>query len=201
MRPLGNRLQVQQRGAAEGHVRDADQLRVLVDRVQNTLERHRKPVRRRRHRDDMRPLPLQTEVDVVVRREVEPIRHQLIARIRALTARAPVKAARHDRLADADILVHDHTAGRGPDDAPNEVAAGDGHVPPAFFPGADAARRPGLGVLGQCAGDAARHGRERVRDQVRRLREDRKLGAPAQQGIVSHVVSLECTPQTRTGPR
>ena len=137
---FGDGGEVLQVGAAEGHVRDADKLGLLVDGGEDVFERDGHAVGRG-NGDDLGALPLEPVVDVVVRGEVEAVGDELVARA------APVEAGGDDGLADGDVLVHDDAAFGRADDGADEVAAGDGHVPPAFFPGADAAGGPGVGEL------------------------------------------------------
>src|SRR5207249_3390633 len=60
------------------------------------------------------------------------------------------------------------------DDAPDLVADGHRHRPPALAPGADPAGRPRARVLGQPPLRFGGHRAERVVDQVRGLPEDRE---------------------------
>jgi len=87
-------------------------------------------------------------------------------------------------LADGNVLVHDDFGLPCPDEGSDEVAGGDGHVPPAFFPGTDASRGPGVGELLERVGSAARHGTQRVADHVRGGGKDGKFLAPDEKRVV-----------------
>ena len=69
----------------------------------------------------------------------------------------------------------------GADDAADLVADRHRHLPPALAPGADPALLPHARVLGEALLRRRRHRRERVVDQVRRVAEDRELGAVVEQ--------------------
>src|SRR5207237_10324210 len=75
------------------------------------------------------------------------------------------------------------------DDATDQIADRARHLPPAFFPGANAARRPQLGVLLQALAGASRHRAERVRDHINGVIEDREFFAPFKQ-LVHSLLSL-----------
>src|SRR4029077_2679901 len=55
--------------------------------------------------------------------------------------------------------------------------------PPTLFPGTHAARRPGFGVAFHRIVDAARHGTERVADQIVGALEDGEFGAVAEERV------------------
>ena len=149
VRALDDRRQVLQVGAAKRHVRDRDQLRLFVDGVQQQFHRQRESVGRG-HRHDARADARQPVIDVIVGRKVEPVGDQLVAAAR------PIEARRHHRLADGDVLLHHHLAFARADDAPDQVAHRDRHLPPALFPRADAAGGPRVGELAHAP--AARRG-------------------------------------------
>ena len=56
----------------------------------------------------------------------------------------------------------------------------------AARPGADAVLCPRVHVLRHALGNAARHGAERVRHEVVRARDDGKLAAEGEEGVVAH---------------
>ena len=60
------------------------------------------------------------------------------------------------------------------------VADFEGEHPPAFFPGANAARGPDIGIAVERVVNAAWHGSEGVRNHVVGALEDGELGAVAQ---------------------
>jgi hypothetical protein len=140
-------------------VRDRHEQRPLVDRVDDRLV-----VRA----DDDLEVRLRL-VQVAHRREVAGLVDDAVA---PRVDRA--KAREHDRLGDRHVLVHDRRPGWGADDAANLVADLHRHPPPALAPGADPACLPGVRVLDQPVLGGGGHRAERVVDQVRRLREDRK---------------------------
>ncbi len=172
----GNGGEILQVGTAKGYVRDADELGALVDGGEDVLERDGEAVGRG-NGDDLRALAGEAVVDVVVRREVEAVGNELVARA------APVETGGDDGLADGDVLVHHHAAFGRADDGGDEVAAGDGHVPPAFFPGPYATGGPGAGELGERGLGAAGHGAERVADHVGGVGKDGKLVAPDKERV------------------
>src|SRR5438552_697446 len=116
-------------------------------------------------------------MDIKIRGEVKSFRNQLIARA------APVETGGDDGLANRHVRMHSDFALSGADDFPDQVADSDGHLPPAFFPGPDAARRPDVGVFVEPIASPARHGAERVADQIDRFVENGKFFAPVEEGI------------------
>ena len=88
-------------------------------------------------------------------------------------------------LAGGDVLVgRDGTFGRI-HERPNLIADFGRQHPPSFFPGANPASGPGIGVAFHGVVNAAGHGTQGIADQVGGVPEDRKLGAVAEQ-FVSH---------------
>src|SRR6266403_2976629 len=63
------------------------------------------------------------------------------------------------------------------------VAHADSHLPPALFPRADAALRPGIRVRAHLIVDPAGHRAERIADHVRGALKNRKLAAPLEKFI------------------
>jgi len=88
------------------------------------------------------------------------------------------QAREHQRLADGDVLMHDHGARVGAYDARDFVADRDGHVPPAFRPCAHAPGCPDVGVFVEPFVSRFGHCSETVRDQVNRSFENGKFTAP-----------------------
>src|SRR5262249_29495286 len=88
-------------------------------------------------------------------------------------------------LAGGDILVRGDRSARRVEERSQFVADFAGKHPPAFFPGAHAASRPGIGVPLERVVDAAGHGSERVADEVSGALEDGELGAIKKQ-VVGH---------------
>ena len=147
------------RGLVE-HVRDRHEQRALVDRVD-----HRVGVLAD---DDLGAEARPRLLHVAHRREEPLLEDDAVAR------RLQVEAREDDRLGDRHVLVHDGRAGRRADDPADQVADAEHRVPPAFAPGARAARRPLARELLQPALGLRRHRAERVVDQVRRRLEDRE---------------------------
>src|ERR1700693_1827810 len=79
--------------------------------------------------------------------------------------------------------MHRDLAFAGADNLGDEIAHRDRHLPPAFLPSTDAARSPDIGVFIQAIARAARHGAQRVTDQVDGFVEDRELFSPFQQWV------------------
>src|SRR5689334_9683720 len=134
-------------------MRNRDKLRLFVDGGEQRLQRQCHAVR------GSKPayassLPLESVIDVVVGREVQAVRDELVP------GSIPIEAGSHDRLTYRNVLVHDDLASTSSDYRADEIADGHGHFPPPFFPGTNTARRPGFGELLQCVGGAARHGSE-----------------------------------------
>src|SRR6267378_3403638 len=63
------------------------------------------------------------------------------------------------------------------------VAHADGHLPPALFPRADAALRPGIRVRAQLIVDPAGHRAERIADHIGGAVENRKFATPLEKFI------------------
>src|SRR5579862_6598976 len=100
----------------------------------------------------------------------------------------PIKARKHRRYACGDVLLHDHFARLGADDAANKVAHCHRHLPPALFPGANSSRLPGVRVFLHTLPRPPWHSAERMADHVNYGFERRKFLAPNKQII--HVSSL-----------
>jgi hypothetical protein len=166
-----DRAHVLHEAAAEDHVRERNEQRLFVDGLQVPLERHRHPVFAG-HGDDARPQGAVGLVHVHHGREVQVLVDDLVA------ASGQVEAGQEHRLADGDVLVHDHRAGPRPDDPSHGVADGDGHRPPPLGPGAHAARGPRFGIIIKALISFLWHGAQTVRNQIDSLLEDGKLTAP-----------------------
>jgi hypothetical protein len=143
----------------EEDVRDRDEQRTLVDRSNDRFAVGN---------DDDVQLRLRL-VQVAHAREVPLLVDDAIA---AGVDRA--EAREDDRLGDRDVLVHHRRPGRRADDAPDLVADRERHLPPSLRPGADTALLPCARVLGDAILCGCRHRAERMVDQIRRLRQDRK---------------------------
>src|SRR5881396_3373391 len=76
-------------------------------------------------------------------------------------------------------------AARGADEGGNLVADARGHLPPAFFPSADPARVPEVGIIAQPVIDRAGHGAEGIADQIGGALEDGEFLAPVEKIIHS----------------
>ena len=87
------------------------------------------------------------------------------------------------RLADGDVLVHDDFAIARADDACDQVADSDGHLPPAFIPGADPASGPGLGILVHAFFCTVGHGAEGMTDEVGGFFGEREFSAPVEKRV------------------
>jgi hypothetical protein len=160
VRPLDDRLHVLDAPGLEDHVADRDEQRPLVDRRDDRLL---VPAD-----DDLRTARLLRLLDIADGWEVLLLVHD------SPPLAAQVEAREDDRLGDRHVLVHPGRAGRRTDQARDLVADGDRQLPPALAPGPDAARVPRLRVTGQAVRGLGGHRPQRVADQVRRLREDRK---------------------------
>ena len=79
--------------------------------------------------------------------------------------------------------MHHHGSGISSDDARDFIPGDDGHVPPAFRPGANASRRPRFTILGEETECLSRHRPEAMRDQVNGLTEDGKLKPPLEKVV------------------
>ena len=166
----------------EQHVADRDEQRALVDRV------------------DDRAVVLADD-DLEVRLRLVEVAHGgevARARRRSCCARVDREERReHDGLGDGDVLVHHRRAGAPPMMRPtwSPTVIGIVHQPsphermPALLPRAR--------VLGEPLLRLRRHRGERVVDQVRRVLEDRELGA-----VVEEVAHREkCRPRSRGSSR
>ncbi len=78
VRASGDGGEVLYEGAAEGDVRDGDELSVLVNRGEHQLQGKRHAVGRR-NAMDLSSLALQCVIDVVIRRKIQSVRDDLIA--------------------------------------------------------------------------------------------------------------------------
>ena len=68
-----------------------------------------------------------------------------------------IQARQRHQMRRRHVFVHADRPGRRADDARDLVADFERHLPPALFPGAHAARRPCLGVLGEILRRLPRH--------------------------------------------
>ena len=89
-----------------------------------------------------------------------------------------VETGSNDGLRKRDVLVQRNLAGQRSDQRRDLIADADGHFPPAFFPGTNAALSPGIGVAAHGIVNASRHGPERVGDQVRGTIQNGEFAAP-----------------------
>ena len=87
------------------------------------------------------------------------------------------EARERDRLGDGHVLLHDGRPRRRPHDAPDLVADPQRRGPPALRPGADPALGPHARELGETLCRLSRHRPERMAREVRRMLENRELGA------------------------
>ena len=177
VRAPDDRLDLLDLARLEQHVADRDEQRALVDRVDDGAVVLA---------DDDLEARLRL-VEVAHRREVPALVDDAVPR------RVDREERReHDRLGDGDVLVHHGRAGGAADDAADLVADRHRHRPPALAPRADPALLPHPRVLGEPILRLRRHRRQRVVDQVRRVLEDRELGAVVEE--VAH--RAEPTPAT-----
>ena len=172
--------------AIENHVR-ADLVRAAHDRLDvldlGLLEEDMAD------RDEKRPLvdPLHDLVAVLAHDDLEVgLRLVQVAHgreVRALVDDAIPRrvdgpeARERNRLRDRDVLLHDGRPRGRTDDAPDLIADAHRRGPPPFGPGADPALGPHPRELGEKLGRAPRHRPERVAREVRRMLENRELGA------------------------
>src|SRR3989442_1019789 len=105
--------------------------------------------------------------------------HDFVARASEIEARGD------DGLGERDVLVERQFPGRGADEGGDLVADARGHLPPAFFPSADAARVPEVGIIAQPVIDSAGHGAEGIADQIGGALEDGEFLAPVEKIIHS----------------
>src|SRR4029450_8989819 len=99
-----------------------------------------------------------------------------------LVARAAkIKTRSDDGLRGGYVLVERNYPWRGADERRDLIRNTAAKIPPLLFPCADSSFGPGLGVTVQGVVNAARHGAERIADQVSRAVQDGKFVAPVQQ--------------------
>ena len=110
-------------------------------------------------------------VEVLDGRKFEIGHHHFVARA------AEVEARGDDGLRERDVLVQRDFAGLRADQRGDFIADVDGHLPPAFFPGANAATSPSVGVGVHRVVNAAGHRAQGVADEVGGAVEDREFGA------------------------
>ncbi len=163
VRAADDRLHLLDLAGLEQDVRHRHEQGPLVDRVGYRLAL--------RHDDDLRAALGVCLVQVADGREV-PL---LVDDPPALTLE--LEARDDDRLRDGHVLVHRGRTGRAADDPADLVADRQRHLPPALTPGADSTLLPHARVLEEARLGCRRHRPERVVDQVRRVLEDRELGA------------------------
>src|SRR5260370_41596640 len=85
--------------------------------------------------------------------------------------------------------MHDDRIWIRADDAGHFIANRHRHVPPAFGPGAHAARRPDVRVFMQSIVSGAWHRDQTVRDQIDSLFQDGKLRTPFEQFVGQEEIS------------
>ena len=176
MGAFGDRAGVLQERALEQNMRERNEQRLFVNRVEHSFERGGRAVVRLDPLDAEAAIARVRFVDVHDRREFEfGVDDFVAARVGGR-----VKAGEDERLADRDVLMHRDRAGVCADDAPDLVANRERHLPPAFSPCAHAARRPRLGILADALERRARHRAQTVRDEIHRLVENRKFPPPLQ---------------------
>src|SRR5256885_2260014 len=91
---------------------------------------------------------------------------------------AKIKAGGNDRLSESDILVQRNLTGARANQGGNFVADGNSHFPPALFPSAHAAAGPRISIGMHFVVNAARHGSERIADEIGGAVKDGKFAAP-----------------------
>ena len=156
--PPLHRCHVLQLRRLEEHMAQRHEERSLVDRVDQRIQ-------------------VGDDLDLCVRLRLEQVAHRRELAFDVddpVARRSQPEAGQDDGDGNRHVLVHADGAGRGADDPADLVADRERHLPPAFAPRADPARPPHPRVLGEPLLGGSRHRRQRVVDQVGRLREDRK---------------------------
>ena len=166
----------------EQHVGERDECRPLVNRGEQAVERHDE-VRIGGDDGQLEAERLLGAIEIDERREIGGQTDNPVA----LRSRLHARQRHHRRR--RHVLVHADGSGWCADDAAHLVADFTGHLPPALLPGAHAACRPRVRVLGQRLRRPARHRAERVADHVDGRCQDGELGAPALEIIGGHRAS------------
>src|SRR5579863_807680 len=179
VRPADHRRDVLDERTLEDHMRHGHQPCRLVDRRQQPIEGHGQAVVRG-DRDESRALALDGVKQIEVRREVQTLSDDAVARP------APIHRGQHGRLRYALVLVHHHFAGSSADDAADQVTDRAWQLPPSFAPRADAASGPRIRVFVEAVARAPRHRAERMAYEVDGIGEDRELAAPMQEVVSGH---------------
>ncbi len=171
-----DRTHVLKARAPEQDQRDRHQRRAIVDGVDQAIDR-RADRRIGFHVDDIRAIPAEPLEQVVIRRKIEILQHDAVAR--AVVA----EAGRDDRLRDGRVLVHRDGVGRRTQQRREQVAGLAAHLPPAFMPRLHASPVPLVGKRRQILARASRHRAERMTDEIRAGLDDREFGAPLEERI------------------
>ena len=165
----------------EQHVRDRHESRALVDHCTEPVGVDAHAVVARHDHHARAQSRCELVIGVAHAREIERRHDDRVARRRV------VKRRQHRRLREGDGRRHRHLARTGTEQWRNHIAGTERQVPPSRCPGAHAAGGPLLRVLAEPLRHAARHGAERVGDEVRRAFQNRKLRAESQERIARRV--------------
>src|SRR6266702_823624 len=184
VRPLNDRASVNNIRAAEKHLRNWDEQRGFVDGREQLVQINTNVVQSRNNFDAGAVAPLLV-IEILDRGEFELHHHNLVA------GAAQVKTRSNHCLRESDVLMQRNLAGAGADQRRDLVAHRDRHFPPAFFPGAYSALRPGIGIGAHAVIYAPRHRAKRVADHVCGAVEDREFAAPLQKFIHRMILPRE----------
>src|SRR5438105_2123818 len=142
---------VDDEGAAKENERNRNEHRGFIDRGEELFQVEADRVFRRDNFHASAEAALLV-IEILDRRKLEVDHHNFVARA------AEVKTGRNHRLRERDILMKRNLARLRAKQRSDLVAHADGHLPPAFFPGAYATLGPGIGVRAHAVVDAAGHG-------------------------------------------
>ena len=159
VRLLHDGFDILNESAAKDHVRDGDDQRFVVDGVEQALGVDVDAVIVGHHLDACAARTLRLP-EVHYRRKIQVGIDHFVA------AAAEVEARGHGRLAGGDVLQAGDRSLGSVEQRADLVADLGGQHPPFFFPGANAARVPDVGVLLQRIFDAAGHCPQRIADEV-----------------------------------
>jgi len=157
-------------GAAKEHEGDGDQERGLVDSGEKLVKIETDWIIAKDHFNASAE-PTLPVIEVLNGWKFEIGHQHFVARA------AEVKAGGDDGLRERDVLVQRDFPGLRANQRGDFIADVDGHLPPAFFPGANAAISPGVGVGVHGVVNAAGHRAQGVADEVGGAVEDREFGA------------------------